>query len=106
MLIQLRLNHVFSEKKRELPEVILKFKVCGFPLSMYRVHLLAFQYAHINSIKGFSITKKNAGYKWAKGYLARKLSIQFTTHQAVAILISPHTQKYLVLGIGKLLVES
>ena len=75
MLIQLRLNHVFSEEERELAEVILKFEVCGFPLSMYRVHLLAFQYAHINSIKGFSTTKKNAGYKWAKGYLARNPDI-------------------------------
>ena len=42
---------------------------------MYRVCLLAFQYAHINSIKGFSTIKKNAGYKWARGYLARNPDI-------------------------------
>ena len=75
MLIQPRLRHFFSEEERELAEVILKFKACGFPLSMYRVCLLAFQYAHINSIKGFSTIKKNAGYKWARGYLARNPDI-------------------------------
>ena len=70
MLIQPRLKHFFSEEERELAEVILKFKSWGFPLSMYRVCLLAFPYTHINSIKGFSTIKKNAGYKWARGYLA------------------------------------
>ena len=75
MLIQPRLKHFFSEEERELAEVILKFEACGFPLSMYRVCLLAFQYAHINSIKGFLTIKKNAGYKWARGYLARNPDI-------------------------------
>ena len=42
---------------------------------MYRVRLLAFPYTHINSIKGFSTIKKNAGYKWARGYLARNPDI-------------------------------
>ena len=59
MLIQPRLKHFFSEEEREVAEVILKFEACGFPLSMYRVCLLAFQYAHINSIKGFLTIKKN-----------------------------------------------
>ena len=75
MLIQVRLNHVFSQNEGELAEVIINLEVCGFPLSMYRVHLLAFQYAHINSIKGFSTTKKITGYKWARGYLARNSDI-------------------------------
>ena len=75
MLIQPRLKHFFSEEERELAEVILKFEACGFPLSMYRVCLLAFQYAHINSIKGFLTINKNAGYKWARGYLARNPDI-------------------------------
>ena len=75
LLIQPRLRHFFSKEERELAEVILKFEACGFPLSMYRVRLLAFQYAHINSIKGFSTIKKNAGYKWARGYFARNPDI-------------------------------
>ena len=75
MLIQPRLKHFFSEEEREVAEVILKLEACGFPLSMYRVCLLAFQYAHINSIKGFLTIKKNAGYKWARGYLARNPDI-------------------------------
>ena len=69
------MNHSFSEEERELAEVILKFEVCGFPLSLYRVRLLEFQYAHINCIKGFSTQNKIAGYKWAKGYLARNPDI-------------------------------
>ena len=75
VLIQAVMNHFFSEEERELAEVILKFEVCGFPLSVYRVRLLAFQYAHINCIKGFSTKNKIAGYKWAKGYLARNPDI-------------------------------
>ena len=66
---------LFAEEERELAEVILKFEACGFPLSMYRVHLLAFQYAHINSIKGFSTKKKNAGYKWPKGIWQETLTL-------------------------------
>ena len=61
MLIQPRLKHFFSEEERELAEVILKFEVCGFPLSLYRVRLLAFQYAHINCIKGFSTKNTYSG---------------------------------------------
>ena len=96
MLIQLRLNHFFAEEERELAEVILKFKVCGFPLSMYRVHLLAFQYAHINSIKGFSTKKKNAGYKWAKGYLARNpdIVVKKCSNLSVAMPWQPTLQIY------------
>ena len=54
VLIQSVMNHSFSEEERELAEVILKLEVCGFPLSVYTVRLLAFQYAHINCIKDFS----------------------------------------------------
>ena len=65
----------FPEEERELVEVILKYEECGFPLTMYRVCLIAFQYSFVNNIKGFSTTKKIAGYKWAKGFLARNPDI-------------------------------
>ena len=58
-----------TEDEDELTKVILKFQKSGFPLILSKVCSLAFQYAELNHIKGFSTKTKKAGCKWAKFYL-------------------------------------
>ena len=59
------------EEENELAERIKKFQRCGFPITMTKLRILAYQYAHVNGIEGFSDKKKRAGYKWAYGFLKR-----------------------------------
>ena len=42
---------------------------------MKRVCQLAFQYANVNNLTGFSDSKQAAGRKWLKGFLARHPTI-------------------------------
>ena len=65
-----------TEDEDEFTKVILKFQKSGFPLTLSKVHSLAFQYAELNHIKGFSTKSKKAGCKWAKFYLKRYLEIR------------------------------
>ena len=60
--------HLTTEDEDDLMQVILKFQAAAFPVTMSKVHSLAFQYADLNSIKGFSTKTKKAGRKWAKFY--------------------------------------
>ena len=43
----------------------------GFPLTIGRVCQLAFQYANVNGIMGFSNERQMAGHKWLSGFLKR-----------------------------------
>ena len=65
-----------TEDEDELTKVILKFQKSGFPLTLSKVCSLAFQYAELNHIKGFSTKTKKAGHKWAKFYLKCYLEIR------------------------------
>ena len=58
-----------TEDEDELTKVILKFQAAGFPLNLSKVCSLAYQFADLNNIKGFSSKSKKAGRKWAKFYL-------------------------------------
>ena len=58
-----------TEDEDELIKVILKFQAAGFPLTLSKVHSLAYQVADLNNIKGFSSKSKKVGRKWAKFYL-------------------------------------
>ena len=49
--------------------------MCGFPLTQGLVRQLAFQYAHTNSLKGFSKNMQMAGKKWVRGFLSRQANI-------------------------------
>ena len=62
-------KYYFSEDEAELVEVIVKFQKAGFPLMISKVRKLAWQFAGINKIKGFSTKTKKARYKWAKFFL-------------------------------------
>ena len=54
-----------------MTETILKFQRAGFPLTVSKVQSLAYQYAELNGINGFSSKSKKAGRKWAKFFLKR-----------------------------------
>ena len=62
-------KYYFSEDEAEIVEVIVKFQKAGFPLMISKVRKLAWQFADINKIKGFSTKTKKAWYKWAKFFL-------------------------------------
>ena len=47
-----------TEDEDELTKMILKFQRAGFPLTVSKVCSLAYQYAELNGIKGFSSKSK------------------------------------------------
>ena len=53
-----------------LPQTIERFQLSGFPLTIGHVCELAFQYAHVNGIQGFSEETQLAGRKWLQGFLS------------------------------------
>ena len=52
-----------------LASTIKRFQLSGFPLTIGRVCQLAFQYASVNGITGFSDERQMAGCKWLSGFL-------------------------------------
>ena len=60
--------HFTVEQEKESVELILTFSWAGFPLSK-KVRSLAYQYPHVNKIKGFSKVKKEGGRDILKGFL-------------------------------------
>ena len=59
--------------------------MCGFPLTRGRVRQLAHQYAHHNSLKGFSEKLQMAGKKWVKGFLKRHPNIIIKTAKNLSV---------------------
>ena len=49
----------------------MKFSWVGFPLSKHKFRKLAWEYAEVNGLKGFSLKQKKAGRKWLKSFLNR-----------------------------------
>ena len=74
-----------TEDEDELTKVILKFQKSGFPLTLSKVCSLAFQYAELNHIKGFSTNTKKAGCKWAKFDLKHYLEIRLKKAKNLSI---------------------
>ena len=62
---------MFSEDETSLATTIKKFQLSGFPLTIGRVCQLAYQYARVNNIPGFSDERQTAGRKWLRGFLVR-----------------------------------
>ena len=53
--------HVFPADKDDMAETIITFQNAGSPLTVSRLCSLTYQYAKINSIKGFSDKKEMGG---------------------------------------------
>ena len=64
---------------------IKDFQLSGFPLTINRVCQLAFQYAKINGITGFSDESQKAGRKWLNGFLKRNPGIHVRKAQNLSI---------------------
>ena len=58
-----------SEDEKELTNLMVNFCWSGFPLSKNKLCRLAWEYANMNGITGFSARKEKAGHKWLKGFL-------------------------------------
>ena len=58
-----------SEDEKELANLLVNFCQSGFSLSKNKLHRLAWEYAYMNGITGFSARKEKAGHNWLKGFL-------------------------------------
>ena len=58
-----------SEDEKELTDLLVNFWWSGFSLSKNKLCRLAWEYANMNVIRGFSARKEKAGHKWLKGFL-------------------------------------
>ena len=68
-----------------LASTIKRFQLSGFPLTVGRVCQLAYQYATVNQIPGFSDEKQAAGRKWLNGFLKRHPEITLRKAQNLSI---------------------
>ena len=68
-----------------LASTIRQFQLSGFPLTVGRVCQLAYQYATVNQIPGFSNEKQAAGRKWLNGFLKRHPEITLRKAQNLSI---------------------
>ena len=64
-----------TDDEENLAKTIEQFQLSGFPLTIARVCQLAYQYAHVNNLEGFSEEKQSAGRKWLRGFLNRHPNI-------------------------------
>ena len=60
----------FPTDEQSLAQTIERFQLSGFPLMIGCVCELAFQYAYVNGIQGFSEETQLAGWKWLQGFLS------------------------------------
>ena len=83
----------------QMATCVAEFQSRGFPLTMSRVRSLAWQYANINGIPGFSQETEKAGRTWAKYFLIRfpHLRCRKATNLSVARAMAanePNVQKW------------
>ena len=63
---------IFTENEDENAQVIVDFQKAGFPITIPKLRVLAWQYEHINGINSFVNNKdQKAGQTWAKFFLCR-----------------------------------
>ena len=56
----------------EIGQVIIDFQRVGFPITVPKLQILAWQYDHLNGINSFANNKeKKAGRTWSKFFLHR-----------------------------------
>ena len=75
----------FLAQEDDLAKTIKGFQISGFPLTINCVCQLAFQFAHVNGIPGFSKKTNMAGRKWLKGFLNHHPQITLKTAKNLSI---------------------
>jgi len=68
---------IFVEDEKQLVEHIYQLAKRGYPITVTQLRLLAYQYAKVNGLKGFSKKNQAAGRTWANSFMER--------HDAVTI---------------------
>ena len=70
MHASLTFYHSVAEEK-ELVQLILDFARAGFPLTSMKIRCLAYEYAEMNDLKGFSPITQCAGPRWMRNFMKR-----------------------------------
>ena len=70
-LITQNLFILFSADEDGIAEWTCAFQNASFPLTVSKLRSLAYQYAKLNNIKGFSLKNEMASCTWAKCFLRR-----------------------------------
>ena len=84
---------------------IKDFQLSGFPLTISHVCQLAFQYAKINGITGFSNESQTAGRKWLSGFLKCNPGIRVRKAQNLSIAHAMGVNPTVIGNWFKLLAE-
>ena len=67
---QSKINFICIADEDEIAQVIIDFQRAGFPITVPKLRILAWQYDHINGINAFANNKdKKVGYTWAKFFV-------------------------------------
>ena len=67
-----KINFIYAADEDEIAQVIIDLQRAGFPITVPKLQILAWQYDHINGINAFANNKdKKVGCTWAKFFLHR-----------------------------------
>ena len=69
-IVTSEINFIYAADEDKIAQVIIEFQRAGFPITVPKLRILAWQYDHLNSINAFAKDKK-AGHTWAKFFLHR-----------------------------------
>ncbi|XP_056106394.1 uncharacterized protein si:rp71-1d10.8 [Rhinichthys klamathensis goyatoka] len=72
------------ESEQELVRLLTLLSQRGFPLRRSDVQSLAFEFAKINGIRGFSEEKQKAGYHWYEGFIKRNPGLKIKKPGAIS----------------------
>ncbi|KAL0175657.1 hypothetical protein M9458_027987 [Cirrhinus mrigala] len=72
------------ESERELARLLTLLSERGFSLRKTDVQYLAFEFAKINGIRGFSEEKQKAGYYWFEGFMKRNPGLKIKKAEATS----------------------
>lgn len=72
------------ESERELACLLTLLSERGFSLRKTDVQSLAFEFAKINGIRGFSEEKQKAGYYWFEGFMKRNPGLKIKKPEAIS----------------------
>ncbi|XP_077092027.1 uncharacterized protein LOC143744426 [Siphateles boraxobius] len=72
------------ESEQELVRLLTLLSQRGFPMRRTDVQSLAFEFAKINGIRGFSEEKQKAGYHWYEGFIKRNPGLKIKKPGAIS----------------------
>ena len=77
---------IFTEdEEEELAGHITKFAQAGFPFTPAEIRSLAFEFAEVNKIEGFSDSCGKAGRKWLRCFMKRHKGLTLQTPKLLSV---------------------